>query len=122
MSTIDFQAELTAAGANVRNRWGAVRFFIRRYPLGAAGAVIMAILLFTASFAPYLTVYDPLSTNAAANFSLRIAAPRLKQFGTRHGLARREAGLSRPASPHVGDRDALQLAVAEQSRSSHGRW
>ena len=39
MSTIDFQAELTAAGANVKSRWGAARFFIRRYPLGAAGAV-----------------------------------------------------------------------------------
>ena len=65
MSTIDFQAELTAAGANVSTRWGAVRFFIRRYPLGAAGAVIMVLFLFAAAFAPYITVYDPLSTNAA---------------------------------------------------------
>jgi peptide/nickel transport system permease protein len=69
MSTIDFQAELTAAGANVRSRWGAVRFFIRRYPLGAAGAVIMAIFIFAAAFAPYITMYDPLSTNAAASLA-----------------------------------------------------
>src|SRR5216683_1447900 len=69
MATLDFTSELAAAGANVRSRWGAVRFFIRRYPLGAAGAVIMAILLFTAAFAPYLTVYDPLSTNAAASLA-----------------------------------------------------
>ena len=41
MSTTRFQAELTAAGAHVSTRWGSVRFFIRRYPLGAAGAVIM---------------------------------------------------------------------------------
>ena len=41
MSTIDFNAELSAAGANVTSRWGAVRFFIRRYPLGAAGAIIV---------------------------------------------------------------------------------
>ena len=68
MSTLDFNAELAAAGANVRTRWGAVRFFVRRYPLGAAGAVIMAIFLFAAAFAPYITIYDPLSTNAA--FSL----------------------------------------------------
>ena len=69
MATVDFQAELTAAGANVKSRWGAIRFFIRRYPLGAAGAVIMAIFLFAAAFAPYLTVYDPLSTNAAASLA-----------------------------------------------------
>ncbi|MGE5269387.1 MAG: ABC transporter permease [Thiohalocapsa sp.] len=69
MATLDFQAELTAAGANVRSRWGSVRFFMRRYPLGAAGAVIMGIFLFAAIFAPYITVYDPLSTNAAASLA-----------------------------------------------------
>jgi len=76
LSTIDFNTELAAAGANVTSRWGAVRFFIRRYPLGAAGAVIMAILLFVASFAPYITVYDPLSTNAAAS----LARPSLQHW------------------------------------------
>jgi peptide/nickel transport system permease protein len=69
LSTLDFNAELAAAGANVKSRWGAVRFFIRRYPLGAAGAVIMGIFLFAAAFAPWLTVYDPLSTNAAASLA-----------------------------------------------------
>ena len=69
MSTLDFNAELAAAGANVKNRWGALRFFVRRYPLGAAGAVIMGIFLFAAAFAPWLTVYDPLSTNAAASLA-----------------------------------------------------
>ena len=69
MSTLDFNAELAAAGANVKSRWGAVRFFIRRYPLGAAGAVIIGIFLFAAAFAPFLTMYDPLSTNAAASLA-----------------------------------------------------
>ncbi|MFL6814381.1 MAG: ABC transporter permease, partial [Bradyrhizobium sp.] len=69
MSTLDFNAELAAAGANVKSRWGAVRFFVRRYPLGAAGAVIMVLFLFAAAFAPFLTVYDPLSTNAAASLA-----------------------------------------------------
>ena len=68
MATIEFQAELTRAGAHVAGRWSAMRFFARRYPLGAFGAVIMAICVFAALFAPYITVYDPLSTNAA--FSL----------------------------------------------------
>ena len=65
MSTLDFNAELAAAGANVRNRWGALRFFMRRYPLGTIGAVIMAVFVFAALFAPMITYYDPLSTNAA---------------------------------------------------------
>jgi peptide/nickel transport system permease protein len=69
LSTLDFNAELAAAGANVKSRWGAVRFFVRRYPLGAAGAVIMVLFLFAAAFAPLLTVYDPLSTNAAASLA-----------------------------------------------------
>ena len=69
MSTLDFNAELTAAGAHVKTRWGAVRFFMRRYPLGAAGAIIMLLFLFAAAFAPYITVFDPLSTNAAASLA-----------------------------------------------------
>jgi peptide/nickel transport system permease protein len=76
VATTDFQAELTAAGAGVTTRWGAVRFFIRRYPLGAAGAVIMVIFVFAAVFAPVLTVYDPLSTNAAAS----LARPSLEHW------------------------------------------
>ncbi len=74
MSTIDYHAELSAAGANVNSRWGAVRFFVRRYPLGAAGAVIISILVLAALFAPYIAVYDPLSTNAAASLARPSAA------------------------------------------------
>ena len=69
MSTLDFNAELARAGAGVHGRWGAVKFFIRRYPLGAIGAVIMSIFIFAAIFAPFLTVYDPLTTNAAASLA-----------------------------------------------------
>jgi peptide/nickel transport system permease protein len=68
MAIIDYRAELTRAGANVGGRWSAIRFLARRYPLGAFGVVIMALCVFAALFAPYITVYDPLSTNAA--FSL----------------------------------------------------
>ncbi len=71
MSTIEYQAELSRAGAHVAGRWSAMRFLARRYPLGAIGAVIMGIFVFAALFAPFLTVYDPLSTNSA----LSLAAP-----------------------------------------------
>jgi peptide/nickel transport system permease protein len=69
MSTLDFNAELAAAGAHVHGRWGAVRFFVSRYPLGAIGGFIMAIFLLAAIFAPFITVYDPLTINAAASLA-----------------------------------------------------
>ena len=52
MSTIDYRAELAKAGANVDSRWSAIRFLVRRYPLGAIGAAIMALFVFAAIFAP----------------------------------------------------------------------
>ena len=69
MSSIDYRAELTRAGANIDTRWAKLRFLARRYPLGAFGAVIMALCVFAAVFAPYITVYDPLSTNAALSLA-----------------------------------------------------
>ena len=71
MSTVDFRAELAKAGANVDSRWSALAFFARRYPLGAIGAAIMALFVFAAIFAPLITLYDPLTTNA----SLSLARP-----------------------------------------------
>jgi peptide/nickel transport system permease protein len=69
VSTIDFNVELAAAGANVRGRWGAIRFFMRRYPLGSIGALIMGLFVFAAVFAPFITYYDPLSTNASQSLA-----------------------------------------------------
>src|SRR6201987_3152131 len=69
MSIIEYRAELTRAGANVDSRWARLRFLARRYPLGAFGAVIMALCVFAALFAPYIPVYDPLSTNAALSLA-----------------------------------------------------
>ena len=85
MSSIDYRAELARAGANVESRWSAVRFFARRYPLGAVGAVIMAVFLFAAFFAPLITVYDPLSTNSAlvVGAAERGALAGLRFHGTR---------------------------------------
>jgi peptide/nickel transport system permease protein len=74
VSTIDYRAELAKAGANVDSRWSALRFFARRYPLGAIGAAIMGLFVFAAIFAPLITVYDPLSTNAALSLAKPSAA------------------------------------------------
>src|ERR1700751_4636556 len=76
MSIIEYRAELTRAGANVDSRWARLRFLARRYPLGAFGAVIMALCVFAALFAPYITVYDPLSTNS----TLSLARPSVQHW------------------------------------------
>jgi peptide/nickel transport system permease protein len=69
MHSVDYDAELVRAGARVRGGWGRLRFLARRYPLGAAGAVIMAVFVFAAIFAGAITVYDPLSTNPALSLA-----------------------------------------------------
>lgn len=71
MADIDHRAELVRAGAFVEGRWGALLFFIRRYPLGAGGAAIMLVFVFTAVFANFIAPLDPLQTKAAAS----LAAP-----------------------------------------------
>jgi peptide/nickel transport system permease protein len=71
MKSLDFQAELTRAGAMSRGRWARLVFLIRRYPLGAVGAAILAVFVLAAVFADVLTAFDAVSTNAR----LSLAAP-----------------------------------------------
>jgi peptide/nickel transport system permease protein len=65
MEAVRYDAELARAGANVSGRWSALRFLARRYPLGAAGGVIMFVFLLTALLAGVISPYDPLATNSA---------------------------------------------------------
>jgi peptide/nickel transport system permease protein len=65
MSSVDFDAELVKAGAKAQGGFARARFLARRYPLGAAGAVIMTLFVFAAAFAGLITPHDPLSVNAA---------------------------------------------------------
>ncbi|OJU24787.1 MAG: ABC transporter permease [Alphaproteobacteria bacterium 64-6] len=69
MATIDHKAELARAGAGVSGFWGTPLHLARRYPLGAAGAVIVLIFVLTALFAGYLTSYDPTTTNPRSSLS-----------------------------------------------------
>jgi peptide/nickel transport system permease protein len=71
VTDIDHKAELTRAGAFVEGWWGSLLFFIRRYPLGTAGAVIMMVFVLSAVFANFIAPLDPLQTNASAS----LAAP-----------------------------------------------
>ena len=69
MTTVDHQAELSRAGAHVAGRLGTIAFLVRRYPLGAAGAVIVLAFVLMAVLAGWITAYDPTSTNARASLA-----------------------------------------------------
>jgi peptide/nickel transport system permease protein len=71
MHSIDAQSELTKAAARFDGTWTQLRFFATRHPLGAVGAVIMALFVLAAIFADWIAAVDPLSTNA----SISLAAP-----------------------------------------------
>lgn len=71
MNTLGGKTELRTAAAHVGARLQEVVFFARSYPLGAIGAVLIAMFLFAAMFAPLITVYDPLTTAAP----LSLASP-----------------------------------------------
>lgn len=64
MSVLDHSAELERAGANVTGRWSGFLFLVRRYPLGAIGALILTVFVLAAIFAPWITTFDPTSTNS----------------------------------------------------------
>lgn len=69
MANVEHQAELNRAGANINSTWSRLSYYIRRYPLGAAGAVIVIAFLIIAIFAPVFTGFDPTSTNARTSLA-----------------------------------------------------
>ncbi len=69
MTTIDHDAALLRAGAHVRGPWSAAAHLLRRYPLGAAGAVIVAVFILAALFADFVSPFDPIATNARASLA-----------------------------------------------------
>jgi peptide/nickel transport system permease protein len=50
-------------------RWTALARFVRKKPLGAAGGVLILVMLVTAIFAEILQTHDPIATDAAATLA-----------------------------------------------------
>src|ERR1051326_731393 len=66
--SIEYDAQLASARPRLR-RPGRLGGFFCRHPLGAIGAVIMAVFVFAAIFAPLITAYDPLTTDSAVSLA-----------------------------------------------------
>ena len=69
MAVIDHDAELARAGANVSGWWGSFAHFVRSYPLGALGGLIVLLFVLTALFADIITGFDPTLTNPKSSLS-----------------------------------------------------
>ena len=63
MAVIDHQTELAHPSAPAQGVRASLGYFIRRYPLGAAGAVIVLTVVLMAIFAGWITAYDPTATS-----------------------------------------------------------
>ena len=76
-------AELAAPAAGVARpgAWTALGRFCRKKPLGAAGGVLMLVMLLTAVFADLLQSHDPIATDAAYTLGRPTAE---HWFGTDH--------------------------------------
>jgi peptide/nickel transport system permease protein len=64
MATIDV-APSAADAETAESLWSRIRWYAASHPLGVVGAVIMAVFVFAAVFADFITVYNPITTNAA---------------------------------------------------------
>jgi peptide/nickel transport system permease protein len=102
VAVIDHDVELRRAGANVRGVGGAIVHFVRRYPLGAIGAVLMLLFIATAIFADQITSYDPTSTNPRVS----LARP-----GEQHVLGADFMGRDVFARIVYGSRISLAVAI-----------
>src|SRR5262249_47605486 len=63
MTTVDDTTAIATAAPPADSIWRHLRYHIARHPLGAVGAAIMAIFVFAAIFAGFLTPFDPVSTS-----------------------------------------------------------
>jgi len=70
MATIDHDAELARAGANITGWQSQLAFLARRYPLGAIGAIIVSVFVLTAIFANFIAPMDPTATDAKASLAV----------------------------------------------------
>jgi peptide/nickel transport system permease protein len=69
MTTVDDTTPIATAAPPAESLWRHLRYHIARHPLGAVGAAIMAIFVFAAVFADFLTRFDPVSTNPALSLA-----------------------------------------------------
>lgn len=70
MASIDIAPVPVTDVARAEGVWSKMRYYAAAYPLGVAGALIMAVFVFAAIFADLITAYSPIATNSAMALAL----------------------------------------------------
>jgi peptide/nickel transport system permease protein len=65
----DFGRALGCLRTRVQGHVSSFAYFLRRYPLGAAGFAIVLAIVLMAVFAEWITAFDPTATNARASLA-----------------------------------------------------
>lgn len=65
MASVDLVPEPVVKADRTERVWSKLSHYASAHPLGAIGAAIMAVYVFAATFAGWITTYDPVTTNAA---------------------------------------------------------
>ena len=69
MAIVDQEVDLGRAGVLRAGPASSAAYFLRRYPLGAVGTVIVLAIVLMALFANWITAFDPTATNAHASLA-----------------------------------------------------
>src|SRR6516164_4674702 len=85
--------------------WSKLRYHLARNPLGLVGAAIMALFVFCAIFADFITAYGPTVTDAAH---------RLLHPGSGHVLGTIRWGATYSAASSMARASRLQLVLARR--------
>ena len=64
MASIDIAPGPAPDTARAEGVWSKIRYHAAAHPLGVVGAAIMAVFVFAAIFADFITAYDPIRTNS----------------------------------------------------------
>src|ERR1700730_10818068 len=69
MTSIDIVPGPVTDTAREEGVWSKIRYHAAAHPLGVFGAAIMAVFVFAAIFADFITVYDPIRTNSLVSLA-----------------------------------------------------
>ena len=64
MAIIDTVPPPIQRGEHAESAWSNIRYYAASHPLGVIGAVIMAVFVFAAVFADFITSFNPITTNS----------------------------------------------------------
>jgi peptide/nickel transport system permease protein len=69
MASIDIVPGPAADTGRAEGVWSQILYHAAAYPLGIVGAAIMAVFVFAAIFADFITFYDPIGTNSVVSLA-----------------------------------------------------